>query len=108
MKSLDVLITGQIQGPIWMPPVTCTKQFTLHKHDLRFAEGRPTLRDMVLRATNDGDFQSTTISWGELVLTSLRVFGPVRVTRERRYDLRKFPSIADCMTAEDKVVEVYE
>lgn len=106
LSATNVYIRGQIQGPIWMPTITCTKYFTVSKDDFRYSDGsRPTLRDMVLRATNDGDFQSADISFGTLTIELIRPRkdGTGYSTRKRNWDLRRFASIQDCIVAEDDV-----
>jgi hypothetical protein len=89
-----------------MPAAVCTKDFTVSEDDFRYSDGsRPTLRDMVLRATNDGDFQSANVSFGELVIEiiSLRKDSNGSVTRKRYFDLRMFASIADSIVSEDEI-----
>ena len=106
--KLTAKITGQIQGRIWMPACVCTKTFTVSEDDFRYSDGsRPTLRDMVLRATNDGDFQSANVSWGHLTVETIvtRKDGRGTLTRKRHFDLRSplFPSIADSIVPEDDI-----
>ena len=110
MAITHISISGQIQGHIWMPNAVCTKDFTVSEDDFRYSDGsRPTLRDMVLRATNDGDFQSADVSWGHLTVEMIqpRKDGRGEVTRRRHFDLRNgalFPSIADSIVSEDEMV----
>lgn len=102
-------IYGEIQGDIWMPSTTCVKHFDISEDAFLYSDGsRPTLRDMVLKATNDGDFQSANISWGflRIEMTRQHVSGHGKFTRTREFDLRKFPSIADCIVDEDDIVEI--
>ena len=91
MLQTHATIHGQIQGTTWMPAYTCTKDFTVSEDDFRYSDGsRPTLRDMVLRATNDGDFQSANVSWGHLTVETIvtRKDGRGTLTRKRHFDLR--------------------
>ncbi len=106
MKRTIATISGQIQGPIWMPACTCTKDFTVSEDDLRYSDGsRPSLRDMVLKATCDGDFQSAEVSFGHLTIEMLipRTDGKGYTSRKRHFDLRQFQSIADCLVPEDQI-----
>ena len=108
MQKMTARIHGQIQGPIWMPACVCTKSFNVSEDDFRYSDGsRPTLRDMVLRATNDGDFQSADISFGWLTVESVipRSDGHGQVSRKRSFDLRSplFASIADCVVKEEEI-----
>jgi hypothetical protein len=60
---------------------------------------------MVLRATNDGDFQGADISYGSLRLEMRipRNDGQGYTRKVRELDLRQFPSIADCIVSEDEI-----
>lgn len=51
----SINIQGTIQGYIWWPQTECTKpfQYSVDKEE--------TLRDALLSATNDGDFQSACV-----------------------------------------------
>jgi hypothetical protein len=91
----DVRITGFVVGPIWWPVgVECYKplNYSITREDARFS-APGTLRDHVLAATNDGDFQHCTIAQGRLVVT--RLIGSRRVTRG--WPLDYFPSVRDCL-----------
>ena len=108
MPSTIAHVHGQIQGRIWMPSVTCTKSFSVSENDFRYSDGsRPTLRDMVLRATNDGDFQSANVSWGWLTVEAIvkRKDGRGQVSRKRSWDLRSplLAFIADSIVPEDDI-----
>ena len=90
-----------------MPATVCGKQFTVTERDFSTTIGldrkgnRPTLRDMVLKATNDGDFQSCEIA-DATVTFERTVYGETRTrTVKRHVDIRQFPSVADCVVAED-------
>lgn len=107
VPSIKAEIRGWIQGKIWMPPVTCTKHFHISEVDFRYADGKkPTLRDMVLKATNDGDFQSAELSEGELILTMVlpRADKKGSITKTKTFNLRWFPSVSDCVCPEDLIV----
>lgn len=91
MPVTSIELRGFIVGPIWWPAdAECYKP--LHYSVFDFTE-RGTLRDHVLRATQDGDFQNATIAHGELVLER-RTAGR-RVIRS--WPLSKFSSVADCL-----------
>lgn len=94
----DIILRGFIVGPIWWPAgVECYKplNYSITREDGRFSEPG-TLRDHVLRATQDGDFQSATLACAEIVVTCQRERR--RVTRS--FPLSHFPSIADCLHPE--------
>ena len=106
MLQTHATIRGQIQGTIWMPAYTCTKDFTVSEDDFRYSDGsRPTLRDMVLKATNDGDFQSAAVSFGHLTIEAIqpRKDGRGQVSRKCHFDLRLFPSVADSIVPKDEI-----
>ena len=106
MLQTHATIHGQIQGTIWMPTYTCTKDFTVSEDDFRYSDGsRPTLRDMVLKATNDGDFRSAAVSFGHLTIEAIqpRKDGLGQVSRKRHFDLRMFPSVADSIVPKDEI-----
>lgn len=91
-----------------MPAITCTKPFDISGDDFLYSDGsRPTLRDMVLRVTNDGDFQDANISWGflRIEMTREHVSGHGKFTRTREFDLRKFASIDDCIVPENEIAD---
>lgn len=98
MPISRIEIRGFVVGPIWWPAGgECFKPlaYDLKDHDARFSEPG-TLRDHVLRATNNGDFQSCTVAQGELVIE--RRVGNRRVIRS--WPLSRFPSVADCLHPE--------
>lgn len=93
-------ISGYLVGTIWMPAAECYKPLTYDvlREARRYTEpDSVTLRDHVLSATNDGDFQSCAIADGELLVTIARHEGNKRYTRTRAFPLAMFPSIADCI-----------
>jgi hypothetical protein len=94
----NVSIKGYLVGGIWMPNCECYKPLDYDcTRQQRRTEGKMTLRDHVLCATNDGDFQSCQIADGYLEISSRKTTDNRMVTRTRHYDLSKFPSIADCV-----------
>lgn len=100
MVNIEVSIVGTVQGKIWMPAVECEKEFNISKRDFNYADNStPTLRDMALRATNDGDFQGCMIADGCLMLKTTRHSKKGHTTRVVYHDLNKFPSIKDLMIA---------
>lgn len=98
----EVTINGTLGGSIWMPSVTCGKYFKLSNQQYPFGglHGKATLRDMVLCATNDGDFQSCSIAEATVTFTRTRETATGRIVRRRTMDIRQFPSVADCVLAE--------
>lgn len=95
MPLSSITIRGFIVGPIWWPMgAECYKplRYSITSEEKRWSEPG-TLREHVLAALRDGDFQSATIAHGEIV---------VEMIRERRRVLRSFPlshfpSVADCL-----------
>lgn len=100
-RELHLSIHGYLVGTIWMPAAECFKPLTydLTREDARFTEPG-TLRDHVLRATNDGDFQSCEIADGVLVAEMVTRTATSTKRRTRQFDLSRFPSIADCIRTE--------
>lgn len=95
--NLNISLRGYIVGPIWWPAgAECFKplDYDITSESARMDGG--TLRDHVLRATNDGDFQSATLAHAELVVE--RRNGSRRVIRS--FPLSRFPSVADCLHPE--------
>jgi len=93
MTTLE--IRGFVVGPIWWPVGTeCFKELSYNvTHEDARMSGPGTLRDHVLCATNDGDFQSCAIACGELIATSYRKDRKV----VRSWPLERFPSVSDCL-----------
>jgi hypothetical protein len=93
-------LVGDLVGRIWMPAVECTKalNYNLTREDGRFIE-HGTLRDHVLRATNDGDFQSCEIHGALKTVLTIRKGGRI-YTRVRWTDLDRCKSVADMVCAE--------
>jgi hypothetical protein len=81
-------IYGTLRGTIWMPATTCEKpvEYTLESDD--------TLRDAVLRITNDGDFRACDLCADSFLRIKMHK-GTHTITRD--FDLSLFPSVADCM-----------
>jgi hypothetical protein len=111
------MLYGEVAGTIWMPAVECTKAFHLELIPIPRNSTTRTypgvaprsmeitcLRDALLHLTNDGDFQSCTISWARLEIS--RYFegetcgsGTIR-TRTRVWELRGKGPNADCFIEE--------
>lgn len=89
----NISLRGYIVGTIWMPAVECYKPLDYCISDQRRWSELGTLRDHVLAATNDGDFQSATLAHAEIVIE--RQTGNRRVIRS--FPLSRFPSVADCL-----------
>ena len=96
MKTSNVYLRGTVYGPIWMPAVECWKPVTV---SAQYADGsRLTLRDMALRATADGDFQSASLTTdSEVVFEQTIKKGNRTLRRVKWYPVSHFPSIADCV-----------
>jgi hypothetical protein len=90
----DISLRGFIVGPIWWPAgAECFKPLSYSiTRESKLLDGG-TLRDHVLRATNDGDFQHATLALAEIVIE--RRTGSRRVIRS--FPLSHFPSVADCL-----------
>ena len=93
-----------------MPAIVCGKPFKASDAQYPFTStinqdrhgDRPTLRDMVLHVTNDGDFKSCSIADGTVEFRRVRTLpNGERLTRTRTMDIRSFPSVADCVVEED-------
>jgi hypothetical protein len=93
----DISLRGFIVGTIWMPAVECYKplNYSITREQARWSDPG-TLREHVLAATNDGDFQSATLAHGKIVIE--RRTGNRRVIRA--FPLSHFPSVADCLHPE--------
>jgi hypothetical protein len=102
MRNFSTVLAGQIQGRIWMPACTCTKDFSLGRTDINWADGhRSTLRELADRATNDGDFRSAELSPDCYVTVKMvKQVGSTTITRRKHFPVTMFPSIAD-MVAEE-------
>ena len=99
-----ITLNGMLVGRIWMPAAECTKPITLsRRRDFRYADNSlPTAREMVLRATSDGDFRSCALaadSYFEFTRSSQR--GSTIIKRSRSIPVTAFPSIADCIDARE-------
>jgi hypothetical protein len=98
----QITITGYLVGDIWMPAIECWKRldYDLTREEARFTEPG-TLRDHILAATNDSDFQSCSIAHGELTVTRTTVSLDNHTRRTKRvtrsWPLEHFPSIRDCL-----------
>lgn len=110
-----ITLYGEIAGNMWMPAVECTKDFHLEltriprtSRTLTHPGTAPRsieitcLRDALLHITNDGDFQSCSITWARLEVS--HYFGDetdgtrtVRI-RTRVWELRGQGHDADCFT----------
>jgi hypothetical protein len=80
MKTVRVEISGQLGGTIWMPACKATKGFrdVLNPEGYPFGE-RFSLRDVLDRVTNDGDFQDARILFASLKVTRTGEGGTMRV-----------------------------
>jgi len=95
MPITSISIHGFIVGQIWQPGCgECFKPlcYNIARQDKLWSEPG-TLRDHVLCAVNDGDFQHATLAQADLVIE--RHQGNRRVIRS--WSLSRFPSVADCL-----------
>lgn len=97
----EFTISGYIVGKIWMPATECWKDlnytFVRHENERKnpWQDAQETLRDAMLHVTNDGDFQSCSVSHGVLTVTRRECSAGRQVTFERMFPLDHFPSVAD-------------
>lgn len=102
-RHVSITIEGFIVGPSWMPGTECYKSlhFDVVGHRGRCtssAGDRYALRDAMLEATRDGDFQSAVVAQGMLHIDSTRIGADGRrVTHSRAWPLERFPSISDML-----------
>lgn len=98
-----ITIHGYLVGGIWWPyGAECYKDLSydiLREQD-RTVGGKMTLREHVLRATNDGDFQSCEIADGYLEIRIRKPDKTGRTIRTRMFPLDMFPSISDCVKSD--------
>jgi len=108
-----ITLYGEITGTIWMPAVECSKEFHLELTRIPRNSSIDTypgianrsmeitcLRDALLHLTNDGDFQSCSITWARLEVSHYlgeesRGARTVKV-RTRVWELRGQDENADC------------
>ena len=108
-----ITLYGEIAGTIWMPATECHKEF--HVELVRIPRTSTTrtypgiaprtmeitcLRDALLHLTNDGDFQSCSITWARLEVSHYfgeesRSTRTIKV-RTRVWELRGQDENADC------------
>lgn len=92
-----ITIHGTLRGNLWWGG-EAEKEFTYTVKDgSHFTDGkRESLRDAVLRITNDGDFQSCEILADAYIKATLQ---KGHTTRAIKFDLNSdlFPSIKDCL-----------
>ena len=105
--QIEIQLYGSIAGTIWMPSLECEKDFnvrleriprnstirTAHAHGWTWQITN--LRDALLTITNDGDFQSCSITWAVLVVTRRK--GNRSITRT--WELRGRGENSDCFAS---------
>ena len=102
-NTTTITLQGTIAGTIWMPAATCAKHFKVVDKpgpwgDFHYSDGsRPTIREMVLKATNDGDFQSCSIIDATVTVERRTAGRNGETVRRRHFDIRQFPSVSDCV-----------
>ena len=77
-----VTLVATLVGHIWMPSTICYKHVKTTKRE------DETLRDMLLRVTNDGDFQSCGLTDATLYVEDVKIQGSTRRSKQRAWDLR--------------------
>lgn len=102
MAQAQISIQGYLVGDTWMPNCEAYKplNYDVTREARRHVGSKATLRDHILAATNDGDFQGAEIAWGELVVRTHKRRGDTYITRTRVWPLDKFQSVADCIRAD--------
>lgn len=102
MIEFEHRISGYLVGNIWMPNVEAWKtlDYRLSEEDSRFTSPG-TLRDHVLRATNDGDFRGCDIADGVLITVATIHKPDGRVyRRERLTPLERCSTVADMVRSD--------
>ena len=110
MKT-TLMITGYLVGSLWWPVgAEAWKDFSydIAAEQARSIGGKMTLRDHVLRATNDGDLNGAEIAAGELVARREYVRNGRRIVETRTWSLYRFPSITDCLHADPEWIPVFD
>lgn len=97
MQIERMVIHGTLVGPIWQGR-ECYKDLTYSMKTR--AVDKSTLREHVLRATDDGDFQFCRIADGYLEITTWKPDRTGIRRRTRFWPLSGFPSIQDLVTDE--------
>jgi len=93
---IDRTLYARIAGDIWMPQTLCWKDVKLT--DFRYSDGsQPSLRDMVLQATNNGDFQSCGLVDAYVLI---RHYRRDRVVEKRLFLSPESLTISDCWASE--------
>ena len=98
MKTVSIRIVGNVCGPIWLPPINCTKKFdrTFYRvpveQNIRRGNEIDCLRDILLKITNDGDFRHCEIEYAVLIIRKQKG----NLTIERSWELRGAGYNADC------------
>lgn len=93
-------IEGRLLGDIWMPSIAAHKhvKYTFIRKEAErsnsWVNAHETLRDALLKVTNDGDFRWCRFD-GYLTITRTRYVESGVYSHKRVIDLTKFPSIED-------------
>lgn len=90
-QDFSVELRGTIYGSIWWSG-NAWKDVESRAHD------DDTLRDLILRVTNDGDFQNTDLTQDSCLIVTL-LKPNKRITRY--FDITLFDSISDCIGEKD-------
>ncbi len=95
---IEITITGYLVGSIWWPAgAECYRHFSYSLTREAPRMGTRQLRDHVLAILRDGDFQSTSIAHGEVVITRIDAMGRRSSTLRKSVPLSKFPTLSDCL-----------
>ncbi len=102
----EVTIEGYIIGNIWWPyGETFEKPVSISNRHYPFSlDDPPTLREMVLRVTNDGDFQSASLADDSAVIFRRvrETASGTKIQRMRIMAAGQFASIADCVAVAER------
>ena len=103
MSKFTISIHGTKRGPIWWPVgAECEKDFSYT------VKADETLRDALLKITNDGDFQYTEVLENTFIRVKMLLqSGYATLTRERIFDITSplFTSIQDMVINDYPVYE---
>jgi hypothetical protein len=99
--TIQYQINGYLVGNAWMPSAECYKPLAyrfVREDSFRpspFSDTQETLRDAMLEATRDGDFQSCDVADGFLTITKTVQRGATMRKVSRHFPLSMFASVSD-------------
>lgn len=108
----SITLTGTIVGRIWMPGIICRKEFrlTFTPDDRLFTTRWTGLRDALLEATRDGDFQACGLEEAALIIKRPPVVSVPSGSWGQQVWHCKVPrcKLTDDLWAEESWIEEYE